>query len=222
MQIPTDSVDPNNGASSPATIQLPSWTDHAVPGVHSYYALSNTIFRGIYTNWNAIGPVVHSIQGANCVRRSTYAEAVEAMEASAAVETILTQLAQAAIDPMDPNALASLPEGLLVLQSEALPHAAVDTTDVDNPPASASTDSTMEDAPTPAPTNLVPATPVRVHRGGRPRSGWTFFAVARGRERGIFESAEEMTAMISTYPNGLAKGFRTREEAEMWLEDHPV
>jgi hypothetical protein len=44
-----------------------------------------------------------------------------------------------------------------------------------------------------------------------------FYAVKRGRKRGIYESWDECKEQTDGYPNVSYKGFETREEAESWL-----
>ncbi|KAI0054987.1 hypothetical protein BV25DRAFT_1922192 [Artomyces pyxidatus] len=187
----------------PEYIRLPSWTDHNIPGVDTYYGLSNTMFRGVHTNWSIVGPVVHGIHGAECVRYHTYEAAFEAITAAQEVRDLLTRMQNASIDPMGPAS-------------------AIATLRAQSPAVSSVQTQLLSSQPSQVMMSQVPPPPPRIPRGGRPRGGWLVFAVAVGRQRGIFATAEEMDAMIKHYPNRRGQGFRTEEEALEWLEVNPA
>ncbi|KAI0055674.1 hypothetical protein BV25DRAFT_1921634 [Artomyces pyxidatus] len=206
--------------SEPEYIQLPTWTDHHIPGVDTYYGLSNTMFRGVYTSWSVVGPIVHGIPGAECVRYHTYEEAFEAITAAQEVRDLLARMQHASIDPMGP------PTTLPPFQAPSPAIAALDgptesfTSDASQ--AMTSQVPPLQVPPSPVPPPQVPPPPPHIPRGSRPRGGWAVFAVAVGRQRGIFQTAEEMVEMTTGYPNNSGRGFRTQEEAVEWLEAHPA
>ncbi|KAI0038155.1 hypothetical protein FA95DRAFT_1578371 [Auriscalpium vulgare] len=74
--------------------------------------------------------------------------------------------------------------------------------------------------PPPPPVGILqtPA-PTRQPRGRVPTGGWDVYAVARGRKRGIFNTAAEALQQTHKFPNALMLGFRTRKEAVEWLEE---
>ncbi len=55
---------------------------------------------------------------------------------------------------------------------------------------------------------------------GKRRHGPGFYAVARGRETGIFTSWVETKDKVQYYSRAVYKGFSTRQEAEQWLLVH--
>ena len=53
------------------------------------------------------------------------------------------------------------------------------------------------------------------------RSKQKYYAVARGRETGIFRDwYNEVEPLVSGYSNARYHGFRTLEEAQKWLDSH--
>ncbi|KAI0055345.1 hypothetical protein BV25DRAFT_1843023 [Artomyces pyxidatus] len=183
-------------AEDPEYVRLPSWTNQNIPGVDTYYGLANTKFRRVYTNWLIVGPVVHGIHSAECVRYRTYEAALEAINGAQQVRNLLTQMQNASIDPMRPaTAIAAL---------QSLSPAV----------SSAPTDSALPDS---APMDLLTAQPSRVMTSQAPPPPLRTV----GRERGIFATAKEMEAKIKGYPNARGQGFRTKEEALEWLEQNP-
>lgn len=49
-----------------------------------------------------------------------------------------------------------------------------------------------------------------------------FYAVKNGRETGIFKSWEETEKLVKGYPEAKYKSFKTRAEAEQYLNDEPA
>lgn len=53
------------------------------------------------------------------------------------------------------------------------------------------------------------------------KSKQKYYAVARGRETGIFRDwYNEVVPLVSGYSNARYHGFRTLEEAQKWLDSH--
>ena len=47
-----------------------------------------------------------------------------------------------------------------------------------------------------------------------------YYAVANGQHPGIYDSWPEASEQVSGYPGAVFKGFKTRGEAESYLQEH--
>lgn len=56
-------------------------------------------------------------------------------------------------------------------------------------------------------------------RGGMIMAKKKYYAVAKGRETGVFDSWEKCHAATDKFKGGLFKGFNNKQQAEKWLKN---
>ena len=55
---------------------------------------------------------------------------------------------------------------------------------------------------------------------GAPASGKRFYAVAHGRQMGVFSTWDAARKHVDGFSRALYKGFRTRDQADRWLREN--
>ncbi|KAI0038916.1 hypothetical protein FA95DRAFT_1613006 [Auriscalpium vulgare] len=237
--FPPPSSTPNASATEglPPDERLPSYTEVFVPGATKYYVILDGKYRGIYTNWAVVGPVLNLIQ-ANHRKVYSFSDAQDALrDSDIAMAMVTAHLAGLSVDSGNQVKAPVQPE--VPVNSGAHESAASST-------ASQPAQSNAIAGPLPAATTQTPpllpllqsgelialiASSADIEegreeylkgRGGRPAGGgWPYLAVARGRRRGIFANSPEASALVVGYSGFLSRGFRTVGAAHLWLLDHP-